>query len=261
MRQVALLYLLAAAAICISACGSTRTARTAAKHVTASAPTSPRAVVYRGATSQRAHIAFVVDRGRDAITALRLAVVYRCARHRSLRLRALVLRPDGAWALIARWPTAIVGFSDWFSGPDGHDFHITGTLPPGARSMTGTIHSLLVHAGQLGRCDSGHVHFQAALTTARLRLPTPVAITMRQYKALPSGITIASAQRRLGAANDREIFTPGGTIALTLPSGPPGAQSSWLDYRWKGHPARYFQFFFRAGHLLAHEAGRSIATT
>lgn len=241
------------------ACGASQSARIRSAAGTHQAP--GRLVVYQGLTSQRARIAFVVDRGRSVITALRFSMVYACPRHRMLRLQALILRPDDAWGLVQRWPATVIGFSDWFSGPGGHDFHVTGTLSTDAGVLSGTLHSLLRAAGPRTGCDSGQLRFHAALTASRPRLPVPVSLTLHQYKTLPSGITIASARRTLGPPNDRDVFRPARVIADTAMYGPPGSRQSWLDYRWKGHPRRYFQFFFRAGRLLAHGLGRSIADT
>lgn len=251
----------AAVGLLVAACGASQTARGPMRHAAALKPAPGATVVYRGLTSQHGRIGFVVDRGRSVVTALWFAMVYSCPRHHLLRLHALILRPDDAWGLVERWPTTVIGFSDWFSGPDGHDFHVTGTLSTDASVLSGTIHSLLRAAGRRTGCDSGHLRFHAALTAARPGLPVPVSLTLRQYKALPSGITIAAAQRILGPPNDREIFRPARVIANTATYGPAGSRQSWLDYRWKGHPPRYFQFFFHAGRLLSHGLGRSIADT
>lgn len=251
----------AAIGLLIASCGASQTPRAPMRQATALKPAPVAVVVYQGLTSQHAKIGFVVDRGRSAITALRFSVGYACPRHRLLRLHALILRPDDAWRLVERWPTTVIGFSDWFSGPDGHDFHVTGTLSRDASVLSGTIHSLLRAAGRRTGCDSGHLRFQAALTASRLGLPVAVKLTLHQYKALPSGITIASARRILGPPNDRDIFSPTRVVADTATYGPPGSRQSWLDYRWKGHPRRYFQFSFHAGRLLSHALGRSIVDT
>lgn len=245
----------------LAACGANQIARTGVARKAAAHQTRGVLVVYRGLTSQHRTITVVVDRGREVVTALRFSIGYACSEHRVLTLRALILRPDDSWALVARWPSSVIGFSDWFSGPSGHDFHVTGTLATDASSLNGTIHSLLRGAGQRTGCDSGHLRFRAALSTSRAGLPVPASLTLHQYKALPSAITIASAQRILGPANDRDIFSPAGVITATVPSGPAGSRQSWLDYRWTAHPRHYFQFFFRRGRLLPHNVGRSIAET
>ena len=199
------------------------------------------------------------------VTALRFSIVYRCTGQRELKLRALILRPDQAWAIVDRSGSAahgdVFGFSDWFSGPIGHDFHITGTLSANREAVTGTLHSLLLGAGRAGTCDSGPLRFQASIAGALFKVPRPREITLTQYRAVPAGATAAAAQQRLGSPNDREIYQPAGVITTTIPSGVPGAGQTWLDYRWRGHQHRYFQFFFRGHRLLPGSPGRSIAST
>jgi hypothetical protein len=199
------------------------------------------------------------------VTALRFSITYGCTSGRALTLRALILRPDQSWGIVDRsgGPAAsgVFGFSDWFSGPIGHDFHVTGTFSASRDTVTGTLHSLLLRAGRRGRCDSGPLRFRASLAAAPFKLPQLREITLSQYHEVPSGITTAAVERRLGAPNDRDIFHPAGVITTTIPSGVPGARQTWLDYRWRGHPRRYFQFFFRADRLIAGSPGRSIAGT
>jgi hypothetical protein len=208
-----------------------------------------------GQTSQGAHLEIQVDRKRSDVTAVRFSISYACTGRRHLKLHVLVLRPDDSWAIVDRTPLAVLGFSDWFSGPIGHDFHITGTFSADSTALTGTLHSVL----RLGhnRCDTGHLQYRAALGSQPFQLPAETSLTRSQYRRLPSGITIGAAERVLGPPNDRDVFHPTGVISNTLPG---GASQTWLDYRWRGHPHRYFQFLFRAGRLIPGQPGRSIVT-
>jgi hypothetical protein len=99
------------------------------------------------------------------------------------------------------------------------------------------------------------MRYRVAATLSPPALPHPTQITLAQYRALPSGITIAAAQRRLRPPADRDRFAPTGVIGGTLP----GGAQPFLDYAWRGHPDRYFQFFFHSGRLIAGMPGRSIA--
>jgi hypothetical protein len=255
------LLLLIAAGVAVAGCEThgLMVRRVAAVNTRRSTNTS--LVVYAGYTTQRAELELQLDRSRSVVTALRFSISYSCMRRRGMTLHALVLRPDYSWAIVDRSPLAApgaqLGFSDWFGGPVGHVFHVTGTLSADATAVTGTLHSVL-RVGR-SRCDSGHLDYRADLTRTALPLPRPVEITRNQYRRLPTGTTVAVAERALGAPNDRDVFQPTGIIAGTLPSGIPGADQTWLDYLWRGHRHRYFQFFFRAGRLIAGEAGRSIA--
>lgn len=245
---------------CASSDGSPKpTARNSAQFVRSDASTSS----YAGSTTQQLAFGLVVDaRYRMVVTALRFSLTYTCTNGRGLTLQALILRPDESWAIVQRspgpTPSGVVGFSDWFSGPIGHDFHVTGTFSTNKDTVTGTLHSLLLSAGRFGRCDSGPVRYRAPLVAARFTLPNPAQITLAQYHEVPSGITTAAVERRLGVPDDRDIFHPAGVVTTTIPSGVPGSGQTWLDYRWRGHRGRYFQFLFRAGRLIPGSPGRSI---
>lgn len=229
----------------------------------AAARALPTQVDYAGVTAQGRRLDLVIDRPRDAVVAARFSIAYRCPAHRSLTLRVLILRPHDSWALVNRLPPAagrpLIGFSDWFSGPAGHDFHITGTLSSDRSRVTGTLHSRLADAGGFERCDSGHLGYHAVLGATRLALPATRSITLAQFRHLPSGITTAETARRFGAPDDHDSFRPAGVVANSLPTGVPGAGQTWMDYAWRGHPRRFFQFFFRAGRLIPGSPGRSIA--
>ncbi len=257
------LAFVAASIASIAACGPNGLAAgTTSSPPTAHGSASP-LVLYAGQTTQRAKLALQVDRHRSVVTALRFSISYLCRAAHGVTLRGLILRPDDSWAIVDRSSpdsqVAVMGFSDWFSGPNGHDFHITGTLSADGSAVTGTLHSLL-RGGRAGRCDSGHLRYRAVVAAGRFPVPALVRLTRSQYRRLPSGTTIAAAERVLGAPNDRDIFAPANVILGTLPSGVPGAGQTWLDYRWRGHPHHYFQFFFRAGRLLSGEPGRSVGT-
>jgi hypothetical protein len=191
-----------------------------------------------------------------SVNALRFSIAYKCSGGHALTLGAFILRPDQSWEVV---DSSGFGFSDWFSGPIGHDFHVSGTFSASRETVTGTLHSLLLQAGSRGRSDSWPLSLGASAVVAPFALPMPSQITLAQFQHIPTGITTAAVERRLGAPDDRDVFHPAGMIATTIPSGVPGSAQTWLDYAWRGHLFRYFQFSFRRDRIIARSLGRSLA--
>jgi hypothetical protein len=197
--------------------------------------------LYVGSTSQGRYLHLVVGEDSGSVVELRFAIAYRCAGDRRLKLRALVLRTAHPWQT---GDTGGRGFCDWFSGPIGHDFHVTGTFSTSRQTLAGTLHSLLL-SSRSGRCDTGSVPFAASFTRSHVSLPAGGSITLAQYQRLPEGLTVAGVERRVGPPADRESFAPAGVIQVDLPNGIPGGYASCLGYAWRDHPHRSFSLFPR----------------
>ena len=207
--------------------------------------------LYLGRTSQGHYLHVVVGPDRASVVELRFAIAYQCADRRRLALRALVLRAAHPWQI---GDTGGRGFSDWFSGPIGHDFHITGTLSTSRRTLTGTLHSLLLDSPH-GRCDSGPMRFAASFARSRVALPAGGSITLSQYQRVPNGLSIAEVETRLGPPADRERFQPAGVIAVDQPTGVPGAYEGCLGYLERDYPHRPFSLCFHASRLISRYQG------
>lgn len=181
---------------------------------------------FAGRTSQRRSVQVLFDAGRKHVTALRFSIVYRCERGGPLNLRAVVVRAAEPWKLE---DSDGRGFSDWFGGPAGRAFHITGTLSRTGSTLTGTLHSLLTGTRR-GPCDSGHLRFRMSPSRGAFRLPRPSQITSRQYRRLRNGTSLGVVLKRFGPPTDRETFTPRGVIEENLPQGVPGSFEQCLNY-------------------------------
>lgn len=197
---------------------------------------------FAGATSQHRPLALAVGNRGSAVPELRFTIAYRCTAGARV-LRVAVYRPLAAWEIL---DSGGRGFSDWFSGPIGHDFHVTGTFATDGRSLTGTLHSRL-RSPIAGVCDSGRVTFTAAATGRPARVAAGHAITLRAFEAIRLGTPAGGVVARLGSPADREAFDPAGLV------GDPYPRRGLLVYARRGHPGAQLSFVLRGGRVYQHD--------
>lgn len=231
--------------------GSTRAAAPTASSAGQLAHAAAALGGFAGETSQGRRITIQVNDGAaagltindapSAVFAVNFSIVYRCTRASHVSLRVNVLRPVDAWQIEDAGGR---GFSDWFSGPIGHDFHIIGTFTQDGRAVSGTLHSLLVSTRR-GRCDSGRVSFQASLVRPPVSPPSSGAITLAQYRSVQLGTTARAVVAFIGLPADRETFAPADFVEHPI------ALNGSLLYTRRDHPHQVLGFIVRGGRVVS----------
>jgi hypothetical protein len=196
--------------------------------------------IFAGATSQGRHLNLDVNASGSAVVALHFSIAYRCTQASHVSLRVAVYRPLRQWEIL---DSEHRGFSEWFTGPIGHDFHVIGTFAQDGRSLTGTLHSLLWNP-RLGTCDSGHLHYSAKLVHRPVAQPATRAITLTEYHSVEPGTPITGVVARFGPPPDHESFSPSHTIVDPYPL------NGGLTYIRRGHPRQQLCFVGRDGRIV-----------
>ena len=205
-----------------------------------------RAGTYAGLTSQHQPIRLAVAAAGASVKAVRFKINYTCTDGSRFALTAFIYRLATPWIVEDNHGR---GFSDWFGGPVGHDFHITGTFTVSGDAVRGTLHSLLLDDRPHTRCDSGHLSFRARPSPVRFRLPRTAQLTLAQFQAPHNGIRVGDLEAQLGPPANDDIYDPPGIIVSGFPEGVPHASETCLYYLWHDHPRRSFQFCFHNGRL------------
>ncbi len=205
-------------------------------------PGAAPAGAFSGLTSQDHHIRLDVAPGGGAVIAVRFTLLAICPRGR-VSLQVIVRRGADPWAIL---DSGGRGFSDWFAGPIGHAFHLTGTFSTDRRTATGTLH-LRARLSNRGMCDSGHVDWAARTAPGRRLAPERGgAITLTAYRSVAVGTPVAAVLARLGAPADRVTIVPAGLLSEY-------GHAGGLVYRRAGRAKDLLSYGIRRGRIAVRE--------
>jgi hypothetical protein len=205
------------------------------------APWRSRAWNIRRCDESGRYLNLEVNAGGSAVVAFHFSIAFRCSQASHVSVRVAVYRPLRQWEI---FDSDHRGFSEWFTGPIGHDFHVVGTFAQAGRSLTGTLHSLLSNS-RLGNCDSGHLHYSAKLIHRPVTRPATRAITLTEYHSVEPGTPITAVVARFGPPPDHESFSPSHTIVDPYPL------DEGLTYIRRGHPKQQLCFVGRDGRIVS----------